>query len=81
MRLDGDKKWALAMFGPQGLTLDQEAVLVTMPLQRFIHVGFDKLLTEVQCDGKCGLVLGVSQSSGWFMEQRAALQTLEKELH
>jgi len=63
-KLEGDRNWALAIFGPQGLT-DEEAVLVCVP---FEEAALKHISQEFACDG-CGAIVAVAPSSRWFIER------------
>ena len=66
-RLEGDKDFTLALFGPQGLD-DEDAVLVCVP---FEEAALKDISQEFACDG-CGTILAVAPSSGWFIDRHKA---------
>jgi hypothetical protein len=63
-KLEGDKNWALAMFGPQGIT-DEESVLLCMP---FEEAALKEISEQYACDG-CEEIVAVAPSSMWFAER------------
>lgn len=63
-KLEGDKTFYWAMFGPQGQQ-DEDSVLVCVP---FEEAALKDISQEFACDG-CGTILAVAPSSGWFLDR------------
>jgi hypothetical protein len=64
MKLEGDKTFFPALFGPQGVT-DEESVLVCVP---WYEAALRAISQQFACDG-CGEILSVAPSSEWFIER------------
>lgn len=59
----------LAMFGPQGSEKMDECVLISSPAHELPTWWRAGELTTLPCDG-CAVVLSISCSSEWFLQQR-----------